>query len=151
MSVLSDIACRVLSVRACGVLGAVLLVVHQLCLSQLGLGDFILHAGRSSWIEQNREGVASVVGYLSLYLLALQLAQPLMQQTGKVNTTRKRALTANEPASAHSSSGRDCCQRYCCLLSGPACEGRALCAVSVPLHDSHTCTAELMAAPRLQG
>ena len=80
--------CRLLSLRACGVLGAALLLVHQVSLSRLGLSDFILNAPRQSWIEQNREGVVSVLGYLALYLLALQLAEPMMSQTGKVHTTR---------------------------------------------------------------
>ena len=87
MNVLSDLVTRALSLRACGVLGGALLIVHQLCLSRLGLSDFILHAPRQSWIEQNREGVASVVGYLSLYLIALQLAEAMMNRTGKVHTT----------------------------------------------------------------
>ena len=87
VSVLSDVVCRVLSLRECGVLGAVLLAVHQLCLSRLGLSEFILYAPRASWLEQNREGVASVIGYLALYLLALQLAEVVMRQTGKVSHT----------------------------------------------------------------
>ena len=86
VSVLSDVVCRLLSLRACGVLGVMLLVVHQLCLSQFGLTHFILHARRHSWIEQNREGVASVVGYLSLYLITMQLAVVMMRQTGKVHS-----------------------------------------------------------------
>ena len=85
VSVLCDLVCRVLSLRACGLLGVALLVVHQLSLSRLGLSDFILHAARHSWMEQNREGVASVVGYSALYLIALQLAEPMMRRTGKVS------------------------------------------------------------------
>ena len=74
-----------------------MLLVHQLGLSRLGLSEFILHAPRQSWLEQNREGVASVVGYLSLYLLALQLAESMMRQTGKVHTHHTPPHSASAP------------------------------------------------------
>ena len=60
-------------VRHCGLLAAALLVLHQTALSVLGLTSFILHAPRRSWVEQNREGIVSVVGYLALHLLGLRI------------------------------------------------------------------------------
>ena len=62
-----------LSVERCGLLGALLMVGHQTALSRLGLTGFVLHGERRSWVEQNREGLVSVIGYLGLHLIGVQI------------------------------------------------------------------------------
>ena len=60
-------------VRHCGSVAVALLFLHQTALSTLGLTHFVLHAPRHSWVQQNREGIVSVVGYLALHLLGLRI------------------------------------------------------------------------------
>ncbi|KAG9308307.1 GWT1-domain-containing protein [Chiua virens] len=48
-------------------------VLHQLALSFLGLESFLLHAPRSNIISANKEGLISLLGYLSLHVMGLSL------------------------------------------------------------------------------
>ncbi|MCO5590915.1 hypothetical protein L7F22_044891 [Adiantum nelumboides] len=60
-------------VHQSGVFGLSILVVYQLCLLS-GLNDYLNSTQRGvDWISQNKEGIYSLVGYWSLYLLGVQL------------------------------------------------------------------------------
>lgn len=52
------------------VLGAVLIVLHQFALSRLSLTEYVMSPHRRSFVEGNKEGIVSSVGYSALYLMA---------------------------------------------------------------------------------
>jgi hypothetical protein len=82
---------RCLPIRYSAVVGFILLSVHQLALSALGLSDFIFWAPRVSLWSQNKEGLASLGGFFALYLIAVPVGALVLR-------TKVRAL---------------------CMLSGP--------------------------------
>ena len=90
-----------LRLRLCGPLALLLLCAHQAALSRLGLTAFILQAERRTWLEMNREGVASVVGYLALHLLGLRIGAAIhsAQRRSKVSAAApgRRAGRSHRP------------------------------------------------------
>lgn len=57
---------------------------YQYLLQQPSILGYILHGAdgkgsRQGWIEANREGIFSVLGYLALYFAAVQLGRFLLQ------------------------------------------------------------------------
>ncbi|PFH51145.1 hypothetical protein AMATHDRAFT_191841 [Amanita thiersii Skay4041] len=54
-------------------LGIVVGIVHQLLLSYAHLQEYILYAPRSTWFSANKEGIISLIGYLSIHLLGLSI------------------------------------------------------------------------------
>ena len=65
-----------LLIRGASIPTALLLVAfYQLLLSNYGLEHYILHAERTNFINMNREGLCSWIGYLSLYILAACIAR----------------------------------------------------------------------------
>ncbi|KAG9293785.1 hypothetical protein G9A89_019123 [Geosiphon pyriformis] len=52
-------------------MGLGIALVYQQLLSRFGLEDFIHHAPRSNIISANKEGLCSFLGYLAIFLLAL--------------------------------------------------------------------------------
>ena len=63
-----------------GVTGIILAVLYQYLLSMGGLREFILNGtqrdgSRQGLLDANREGLCSCVGYLALYLIAVQFGK----------------------------------------------------------------------------
>ncbi|KAF8639193.1 hypothetical protein AX17_001679 [Amanita inopinata Kibby_2008] len=54
-------------------LGIVIAIAHQLLLSYAHLQGYILNAPRTSWLSANKEGIISLIGYLSIHLLGLSI------------------------------------------------------------------------------
>lgn len=55
--------------RALLSLGVFILFFHQFLLTCLNLTDFVLYAERTSFISANKEGICSVLGYVSIYYI----------------------------------------------------------------------------------
>ncbi|XP_024536631.1 uncharacterized protein At4g17910 isoform X1 [Selaginella moellendorffii] len=69
-------------VSYCGYLGLGILSVHQFTL-RCGLKDYILSPHRSSGlVDLNKEGIFSIFGYWSLYLLSVHLGQHIFFNPG---------------------------------------------------------------------
>lgn len=57
--------------------GVLLLVIYEIALHKFGLTDYILYHPRTDWLSQNREGIFSLVGYLSLCLIGRHIGSLL--------------------------------------------------------------------------
>lgn len=61
---------------ACGPIAAILIAVsYQVYLSHFGGEEYILNAPRHNLMSQNREGILSLAGYTSLYMLSVYIGQ----------------------------------------------------------------------------
>jgi phosphatidylinositol glycan class W len=68
----------------CGVLSLVIAIAYQLCLSWMGLAEYMDKGpdgdgSRSTLFSANREGVISCAGYLAIYLGSIELGQWLFR------------------------------------------------------------------------
>ncbi|KAG2138382.1 GWT1-domain-containing protein [Suillus clintonianus] len=61
-----------------GLLGLWIGVLHQFALSSGGMKDFILNAPRSNIIYANKEGLLSLLGYVSIHILGLSLGTVML-------------------------------------------------------------------------
>ncbi|WVR00286.1 hypothetical protein IAU59_007429 [Kwoniella sp. CBS 9459] len=62
-------------------LGVMISLAQQLVLSHLGLQDFLLSSARPGLIGANKEGLASLPGYISIYLLGLATGEHVLRLT----------------------------------------------------------------------
>lgn len=85
----------------CGILGLLILLGYQVCLL-LGLNEYLLSDKRgANLISQNKEGIFSIFGYWSLYLIGVQLGHFLFfgkdynvtSRTNKLATIRVCVLS----------------------------------------------------------
>ncbi|KAJ7171681.1 GWT1-domain-containing protein [Mycena crocata] len=58
-------------------------ILHQLALSRFGLKEYVQNAPRVNLISANKEGIASLAGYLSIYLLGLSVGSIILPPTPK--------------------------------------------------------------------
>jgi phosphatidylinositol glycan class W len=65
-------------VRYTGILGIILIVFYQIWLSYFDLEIYIQEAARDNPLSQNREGVFSLFGYTSLYLISSHVGNRIM-------------------------------------------------------------------------
>ncbi|KAG8216125.1 GWT1-domain-containing protein [Butyriboletus roseoflavus] len=86
-------------------------VLHQFALSSLGLEAFLLNAPRSNVIYANKEGLISLLGYLSLHIMGLSLGtiilppspsffrkqQVILFEGGNSNSQRVTKLDSSAP------------------------------------------------------
>lgn len=85
------------SVEYCKYAAIMLLVVHETVL-QLGLKDYVINSDvkRDTWLNANREGVVSILGYVSLYMASMFVGSMLKLQPDTGNststTTRRQKL-----------------------------------------------------------
>jgi hypothetical protein len=86
-----------ITVKWSGAVALILVLLYQSALSLLGWSDFILHSPRRSFVEQNREGLVSVVGYFALHLIGLTVGS-------YIHTTQREATvsaTTEQPTQQH--------------------------------------------------
>ena len=60
--------------------GCVIVLVYQYALSVFGLKEYVVYGSRLNMISANREGLLSTVGYLAIYLLAVELGRFLFKK-----------------------------------------------------------------------
>ncbi|CAG8798395.1 3648_t:CDS:2, partial [Cetraspora pellucida] len=60
------------------ILGLSIAVLYQIILYGLGLEDYILNAPRTDLISSNKEGICSFWGYLSIFLVALDIGHYIL-------------------------------------------------------------------------
>lgn len=63
----------------------ILILLYQLLLNKFGLSGYLAlgadgHGGRTGLLDSNREGIVSCAGYLSLYLLAVELGKHIFNR-----------------------------------------------------------------------
>lgn len=76
----------------CGILGLLILLGYQVCLL-LGLNEYLLSDKRgANLISQNKEGIFSIFGYWSLYLIGVQLGHFLFFRNHYNVTSRTNKL-----------------------------------------------------------
>ncbi|PPQ93066.1 hypothetical protein CVT25_011942 [Psilocybe cyanescens] len=75
-------------------LGALVAIVQQLALSRFGFGwqDYVLFAPRASLVSMNKEGLVSLLGYLSIQLLGLSAGTIVLPPTPSFFSRRQKAL-----------------------------------------------------------
>ena len=71
--------------RLWNVMGVLIIAAYQHNLSYDGLRDYILHGsdgkgGRHGFIDSNREGLTSSIGFLCVYMIGVQLGKIIMKQ-----------------------------------------------------------------------
>ena len=62
------------------VTGVLLITIHQLSLSHLGLTEYVINGShgdgsRDTLIDANREGIVSSLGYIALYFLGMEIGR----------------------------------------------------------------------------
>lgn len=71
-----------------GVMGVALLTGHHFILKEAGVENWVLHGPRIDLISQNKEGVASILGYLSLFSMGVWLGRKHVPRIGEVTLDR---------------------------------------------------------------
>ncbi|XP_015903704.2 phosphatidylinositol-glycan biosynthesis class W protein [Parasteatoda tepidariorum] len=56
-----------------GLLAVIIVIIHQFLLTKLGLSDFVSSPERRNLLEANKEGICSLLGFVSLYFFGVQL------------------------------------------------------------------------------
>eukprot|EP01112_Ceratiomyxa_fruticulosa_P009892 TRINITY_DN2596_c0_g1_i1.p1 TRINITY_DN2596_c0_g1~~TRINITY_DN2596_c0_g1_i1.p1 ORF type:complete len:515 (+),score=60.02 TRINITY_DN2596_c0_g1_i1:165-1709(+) len=74
------------------ILGSSLMAVYQIALSFFGLEDYIMNHPRDSIFAANKEGLFSLVGYLSIYLLGTTIGGLLFSSNRTLSDWRKTVL-----------------------------------------------------------
>ncbi|KAH9474357.1 GPI-anchored wall transfer protein 1 [Psilocybe cubensis] len=76
------------------VLGVAIGVVQQIALSEHGFGlqNYVLLAPRTSVVSMNKEGLVSLLGYLSIHLLGLSTGTKVLPPTPSFYGRRQKAL-----------------------------------------------------------
>lgn len=59
--------------------GTSILIVYQFLLSYFGINEYILHAPRVNFFSQNREGIFSCLGYISIYYISQYFGGKIMK------------------------------------------------------------------------
>ena len=82
-----------------GISGVTIALLYQYLLSRAGLREFVLYGtqgndSRQGFVDGNREGLCSCVGYLSLYLIGVHLGRFLFQKRWELIS---QILTSNGP------------------------------------------------------
>jgi len=78
-----------------GLCGIVILVVYHYVLEAMGVAQWIIEAPRVDFFTQNREGILSCFGYLSLYLFGRQVGSYLMRARSRSEWWRATAYLAS--------------------------------------------------------
>jgi phosphatidylinositol glycan class W len=62
-----------------GLTAIILLIFHQICLTFFGLSTFIQNDDRNGLLAANKEGIISLLGYLSLHLFFVEVGRFLLR------------------------------------------------------------------------
>ncbi|GFY79699.1 GPI-anchored wall transfer protein 1 [Trichonephila inaurata madagascariensis] len=68
-----------------GLLAALTVLIHQLFLSKAGLADLVISDSRENFFEANKEGICSLLGFVTLYFCGVQLGHIVWQQGHKIS------------------------------------------------------------------
>ncbi|GFR13639.1 GPI-anchored wall transfer protein 1 [Trichonephila clavata] len=68
-----------------GLLAALTVLIHQLLLSKAGLADLVISESRGNFFEANKEGICSLLGFVTLYFCGVQLGHIVWKQGRKVS------------------------------------------------------------------
>ncbi|GBN61952.1 hypothetical protein AVEN_138152-1, partial [Araneus ventricosus] len=63
-----------------GLFAAATVVIHQLVLSKAGLATLIVSEMRRNFFEANKEGIGSLLGFVTLYFCGVQLGKVVWKQ-----------------------------------------------------------------------
>ncbi|KDR66506.1 hypothetical protein GALMADRAFT_259350 [Galerina marginata CBS 339.88] len=77
--------------------GSLVGVVQQIALSQLELREYVVSAPRTSLVSANKEGIVSLLGYLSIQLLGLSAGTLILPPTPSFFRRRQQALSNVQP------------------------------------------------------
>ncbi|KAG2117401.1 GWT1-domain-containing protein [Suillus cothurnatus] len=67
-------------------------VLHQFALSSRGMKDFLLNTSRSNIISANKEGLLSLLGYVSIHILGLSLGTVILPPSPLFFRTQQQQL-----------------------------------------------------------
>ncbi|EGC39189.1 hypothetical protein DICPUDRAFT_45375 [Dictyostelium purpureum] len=73
------------------ILGVLFICIYQVFLNQFGLTDYILNHPRDSLISMNKEGICSIIGYLSIHLIGTKIGCELFKVRNTLTEWRKFA------------------------------------------------------------
>ncbi|GFR00957.1 GPI-anchored wall transfer protein 1 [Trichonephila clavata] len=62
-----------------GLLAALTVLIHQLLLSKAGLADLVISESRGNFFEANKEGICSLLGFVTLYFCGVQLGHIVLE------------------------------------------------------------------------
>eukprot|EP01132_Coremiostelium_polycephalum_P002712 gene2712-3365_t len=62
------------------ILGVIIICGYQVLLSRYGLTDYILNHPRDNLFSANKEGICSLAGYISIYLIGIKIGNSLFRQ-----------------------------------------------------------------------
>ncbi|WWC91613.1 uncharacterized protein L201_006559 [Kwoniella dendrophila CBS 6074] len=84
------------------VLGLIITLTHQLILSKFGLQSYLLSDSRNGLIGLNKEGISSLPGYISIYLLGISIGEHISKLSDPVPIpTDKGMISINESKENH--------------------------------------------------
>jgi len=72
-------------VKWSGLAGFLLISVYQIALSRFGLREYILDHPRDNLLHANKEGICSLLGYLSIYLIGIQIGGVMFEPRKKIH------------------------------------------------------------------
>ncbi|KAF8773942.1 hypothetical protein HNY73_016548 [Argiope bruennichi] len=75
-----------------GLLAIVTVAIHQLILSKAGLATLIVSETRRNFFEANKEGIGSLLGFVTLYFSGVQLGKIVWKQGYKISDYIKLLL-----------------------------------------------------------
>lgn len=73
-----------------------LMLAYEVVLSEFGLANYIFYAPRYDFVSANREGLASLVGYLSLQLMGIGIGNFMYKQL--LSKAELKALMSGKPS-----------------------------------------------------
>ncbi|KAF4613004.1 hypothetical protein D9613_010764 [Agrocybe pediades] len=75
-----------------GIVGFLVALLQQVGLTKFGMKEYVLSAHRTNLLSQNKEGIISLLGYLSIQLLGLSIGTIILPPTPSFFKRRQKAF-----------------------------------------------------------
>ncbi|KAI4519372.1 hypothetical protein K525DRAFT_287283 [Schizophyllum commune Loenen D] len=117
-------------------------MAQQALLTVGGLDRYVLYAPRNTLISQNKEGIVSLLGYLSIHLLGLATGTLILPPSPSYFRRMQRGLSNTSPSATHAKKDDDAARNSydSNSSSNPNAYDKPLPPLSLPREDDKTAT-----------